>query len=372
MLLYCLGISPTEMSASRIEQLSTEQWNEIIKLADRHYVLPLLYHRLKIHNPDITIPASVEQELRESYLDSSWKNIRRYHELAKVLQILQNEGIPVILLKGAALATLVYQDIALRPMCDVDLLVKGEDIWQTGKILLQLGYGDFSLLSSKRYSQYTKHTTHASGRACIEVHPKIYELPHLDPWINASPAAAVSTDNTFILGVEDFLLHLCLHLDDHYRGGRHRLIWWYDIAEILNFYREVINWSYVIRVAREHQVGEDIHRVLYMVDESFHADVPAEVFSQLGNGCATVSINDVLNSGKTQDRDTYTISSFRSTISGIPSIHGKIYYIFRKIFPRREYMRCHPVTHSNRAGLHYFTRIVVNLRSVIRKKGISR
>ena len=354
------------MSAYQVEQLSTEQWDEVIQLAARHYVLPLLYYRLRKHNPDITIPASVGQELREIYLDSSWKNSRRYHELTKVLQILQNEGIPVIVLKGSALATLVYQDPALRPMLDIDLLVRGEDVWRTGKALLKLGYKDLSLLSSKRYSQYTRHTSHSSGRVRIEVHPKVYELPHLDPWINASPAAAISTDNTFILGVEDFLLHLCLHLDDHYSVGNHRLIWWYDIAELLNFYQEVINWSYIIQVAREHRVEEDIHRVLYLVDKSFHADVPAEALSQLGNGCATISINDVLHPGKMQGRVPDSVSSWLSALSEIPSIQGKTYYILRRVFPRREYMRHHPVTQLNRAFPRYFTRILVRLRNVIR------
>jgi hypothetical protein len=66
-------------------------------------------------------------------LYSALRNMRRCHELSKVLRILQNDGIPVIVLKGAALAEVVYGNIALRSMSDVDLLVKKGSIKSRGK-----------------------------------------------------------------------------------------------------------------------------------------------------------------------------------------------------------------------------------------------
>ena len=47
---------------------------------------------------------------------------------------------PVIVLKGAALLSSVYEDFGLRMLGDVDILVKPEDVPKIDKILSQLGY----------------------------------------------------------------------------------------------------------------------------------------------------------------------------------------------------------------------------------------
>jgi len=51
-----------------------------------------------------------------------------YAQLRKVLQVFCQEKVPVIVLKGALLAELVYQHIGLRTMDDVDLLVSKQDL----------------------------------------------------------------------------------------------------------------------------------------------------------------------------------------------------------------------------------------------------
>lgn len=357
-LLYCLGIGTHERGDSQLEQLSTDQWAEIVELSVRHGVAPLLYYRLRTHHPDISIPASVAEELRDTYLHSAWKNTRRYHELSKVLQILQNEGIPVIVLKGAALAALIYQNIALRPMCDVDLLVRRNDIWKTSEVFSQLGYENKPSSSPKRCMQWIRNVKYMNRLIYVEIHPNVYELPHLAPWINASPKAIASTDNTFILGAEDFLLHLCLHLNHHFKTGTHRLIWWYDIAEVLERYQRELDWNYAIRIAKEHRVEEVIHSILCVINERFHADVPAEVLSQLKNGGIVISINDVLHPARVRDRELVSLSSWLSAISRIPSIHSKIHYLFRWVFPSREFMIHHySLARPNRVCFYYFVRI---------------
>ena len=53
---------------------------------------------------------------------------------------LTREGLPVVVLKGAALAELVYQHIGLRTMADVDLLVEKKNLDKAGSILERLGY----------------------------------------------------------------------------------------------------------------------------------------------------------------------------------------------------------------------------------------
>ena len=129
LLIRCLGAGGNEAITGRLSQLSTGDWDELIRQSRRHSVTPLLYYRIKAIDPAPGIPAQVIQELREIYLFSAESSMKRYHELSKWLRSIQNEGIQVIVLKGAALAELIYPNIALRPMFDVDLLIKIEDFW---------------------------------------------------------------------------------------------------------------------------------------------------------------------------------------------------------------------------------------------------
>ena len=106
LLFRCLGAIDNEAIATELSQLSTGNWDELIRQSRRHSVTPLLYHRIKAIDPTPGIPAQVMQELRKIYLLSAESNIKRYNELSKWLRLIQNDGIPVIVLKGAALAEL--------------------------------------------------------------------------------------------------------------------------------------------------------------------------------------------------------------------------------------------------------------------------
>ena len=115
-------------------------WDEFILESLRGEVTPLLYHLFRTTNTDVHIPAEVMLKLEDFYLASALENAQLYQELPKLLSMLQAGGIPVIVLKGAALAETVYENVALRPMNDVDLLVRKEELDRTEAVLFDLGY----------------------------------------------------------------------------------------------------------------------------------------------------------------------------------------------------------------------------------------
>jgi hypothetical protein len=67
-------------------------------------------------------------------------NLRLFRKLELVLCRLDAGGVPIIVLKGAALAQEVYRNAGLRPMADLDLLVRGEDEPLRRWLLSTLGY----------------------------------------------------------------------------------------------------------------------------------------------------------------------------------------------------------------------------------------
>lgn len=360
LILYCLVTKDDEATkATRFEQLLINDWEEIILRSAKYRVGPLLYSRLKT---DGYIPAEVMRRLKRIYLANAMKNVKLYNELSKLLTMLQDDGISVIVLKGAAIAEAVYQNIALRPMSDIDLLVKGKDVWGVDGALLQLGYKSPTCLFSKWYAQWIQHIVYNKRMFRIDVHPnRIFEMPNLDLWINASPVEIASAD-ALILGPEDFLLHLCTHLDRHlHSDGISSLIWWHDIAELLKHYQKDLKWDYVIKTAKEHKVQGCVCRVLHVINSWIDGCIPADVLGQFKSNSDIISIGDVMDSSgismarQDQNKELDPTLSF---MSKIPRIHDKIHYLFIAIFPCREFILCrYSVAKPELVYFYYFRHI---------------
>ena len=265
------------------------------------------------------------------------------------------------------MAELIYQDIALRPMSDIDLLIKSEDRFLIDKLMLRSGYRNSSLFS-KRHLQWenTIHCiTYDSEIVNIECHLSIDELPNLNSWVDASSATIAST-NVSMLSTEKFLLHLCVHTYKHLYVELPRLIWWYDIAEVLRRYQAELDWDYVIQLSREHEVHGVVHQVLYLINREFGAYVPTGVLSQLDNGGDVISIDYVLHTVRKLE-GRFRPLSWLSDISGIPLIRDRIYYVFAKLFPSKDYMIAHySLSRANLVYLYYPIRIFLFILSTIR------
>ena len=83
---------------------------------------------------------STADRLIESYALISVANKRALEQLRLVLREFQAHGIVCVLLKGADLIARLYGVWGLRPMADVDLLVRERDLPAIDRIVTGLGY----------------------------------------------------------------------------------------------------------------------------------------------------------------------------------------------------------------------------------------
>lgn len=356
LLLHCVGIRCRALTTAEIEQLSEDDWNEVIKQANLHRITSMLCNYIKTLDPDMAIPDAVRNELQEIYLCNSLDNVQRFHNLSNVLELLQDNGISVIILKGGILAGNVYQSLALRPMNDIDLLVKSEDMSGLDEIFTHLGYTKLSTPFSEERTHLMKHRTYIKRTKDAEMtfkfdfHIRLFEIPKLNPWENAAQVK-VGTAEAFTLDTEDLLLHLCIHLDKHIKNQEIRLIWWHDIAEILHSYAKDIDWDYIIKMIQIHNVEKSFCRILHATAEWFDIDIPANIIKQ--PEAEALLLNDMVF-------PTYTIDQQKSrevlkplvAISRTPVIRDKIYIVFRGLFPPRDFLaKRYSVS---RPGLIYF------------------
>ncbi len=229
--------------ARRIVHECAVDWDEFLHQAARHAVAPLIHDALK--EEDAILPDHVKEKLATAYYHTALHNTLLYERLAKIVDAFNRAEVPVILLKGAALAQQVYGNVALRPMSDLDFLVRKEKMSRAERLLVELGYE-----VRDHAHPYLRHATFAGEsngtRAHIEVHRHIvssayYRRTIPDEWLwQHASESAIGDVTALMLSPERAIAHSCLHLLDHV-GTAGTLLWLCDIREISQ--RREINWE---------------------------------------------------------------------------------------------------------------------------------
>jgi hypothetical protein len=286
LLLTCLRLEESERKLAQIQNLTAAEWATVIEQARLHGVLPSLYWQIRNFAGHLTLPVDGLQELRTGFLNTAARNLLLYRELAAILGPFQLRGIPVILLKGLHLAKFVYPEPALRPMADIDLLLRPDDLSQAAQILQDMGYNagrEFELGRAVRKHQHIP-PLYQPGKAPVELHwniatpgsPLQVDLDGL--WSRAQPAE-IAGFSTLVLSPEDLLLHLSLHLlQDEFIGGLRRL---YDIAALASFFDRRLDWELASRRSADWGCRKSLFLVLHLASTLLNAPVPATVLGQL-------------------------------------------------------------------------------------------
>jgi hypothetical protein len=250
-------------------------WDELLEYVNAHGLTPLLYHRLR---RDTTlwraVPAFAQVSLEQGYVHNAQRNLRIFAELAKLMKHLKQDGKPAIVLKGVYLAYTAYRDLALRPMVDIDILVKPTDILHVENILKGLAYrlSDWKhrdwCLKNHYHLQYTNPELHLG----IELHWDIqrpldpYRVNLSELWSQAQPMSVAGVE-LYGLSLEHMLLYQCLHIAKHGFGVGLRPFC--DLAAILRRYHSQIDWQNVQCTAARWRITKAVVLTLHFVDEFF-------------------------------------------------------------------------------------------------------
>lgn len=246
-------------------------------------------------------PNDLIAKLRSYYYESLRRNMLLFDELARVLKAFNEANINIIVLKGASLAQSIYSDIALRPMGDVDLLIRKKDSNKAKKLLFGKGY---ELKSIPRYSKHfiRGYTFQLPGLRQRSL--GFYLDLHWDFIVNVSAndiieiwkgAMTKKVENITIsqMLLEDLLLYICWHSAKHFFA---RLIWLCDISQIIRVYRGRINWQSLIEKTERWGIKKFTYYSLHTAEELFGGGVPRPILSKLRPGSFEIRIFSSISS----------------------------------------------------------------------------
>jgi len=199
----------------------------------------------------------------------------------------QHGTVPIIVLKGACLASLVYENIALREMNDLDILVRRGDVDKVAGALASLGHAPQRPFSTDDELQWGLHLPRflKSNGVGVEVHWNItrpnlpYSIDTQELWPRAM-AAQIADVTVLSLAPEDLLLHLAMHTSYQHRFAM-GLRPFYDIAQVVKRYGQALDWGHVERRAVRWGWRKGVHLGLRLASDIAGAAVPEEIIHDL-------------------------------------------------------------------------------------------
>ena len=348
-------------AAERARALSPHDWDAVFGLALQHNVAPLLQRALRAGNALAILPDSVQARLEEARRATALDNLRNYGQFQRIARALRERSIPLIALKGLHLAELVYRDISLRPMSDLDILIPQPLVEDAVAALASLGYEREPSLPNG----FEIKLTHRRLDILVEVHWTLgrqgehYTPPIDDIWASAVAAKLADADAR-VMSPEFLLLHVCAHLAYHHLFALDfRALC--DIAEIVRAY-PTLDWKVVVAQGRRHGWGRGVAAALQLAHDHVAAAVPEEVLIAIGvDTLAAEPLADALEQLASFAEISCDLQ-FAPNLTALQSTIGwrtKIAVLWKRIFvPRAELAAIYGVSeHSAGIRLYYAVRI---------------
>lgn len=267
-------------------------WDTLLMSARRHNLLSLLYYRLRELDGAL-VPSPVMARLRSAYYTNLLRNERLQGELRRVVKALHRNGVTPIVLKGGVLARTVYANLALRPMHDLDLLVRPTQMGRVDATLKGLGFRLSSALPAhllpfqQRFGGgVTWLRSSEEGTTALDVQHHLvgvdwyWNATHVELetlWEAARPLP-LNGASALQLSPEDMLIHLCLHPAVQH-GYACSLIHCVDVDWLVG--KGELRWPLLVERAKGFGVGVPVYWELSLVRRLLRTPVPIEVLEGL-------------------------------------------------------------------------------------------
>lgn len=276
------GASPDSPAASPPPELAPAQWAQFLTLARKHGLSALLYHAIQtLHRTDV--PQDILTALHETVLRTNLAQLLAYDELGALLDAFSAANIPVIVLKGAALALTLYPDPALRPFGDLDLLVHEANLPRASEILLQRQYQAVVEMSAGTDSALWGQQTFVrpgARPARVELHWHLFVLSYYRRrarlawfWERRAPFS-VQGRTAYMFDPSAQLLHLSSHTALHHSDTR--LIWLYDLALLVAQQGAQLDWGKTIETAQSFGLTLALRQALLEMSAAYQVALPAQ------------------------------------------------------------------------------------------------
>jgi len=245
-----------------------------VELCRRHRVSSLVYQRA---DKAISRGEEILPDLRETTRKTLVDNLILLKALRDTAAVLSEEGIGFVLLKGVSLLGFLYPEIQLRPMTDVDLLIREKDWPKVADTLRSRDYRMPPEAEERYYGETWYHQlveTPAAPSTHLEFHWNLesVERSRIDPEELIRDAVPCTIEGEAFLRLCDdhLLLHLAVHLAHHYASPT--LLWVEDLRRLVT--KGVLDWDRIAETAKAWGVENCMAYSLGYLERAFPGTLP--------------------------------------------------------------------------------------------------
>lgn len=313
------------------QSLQQTDWPFILNWTENHGVQQLMYHGLRTQVQRAHIPGEVWNTLERNYQQNALRNQQLMAECKRLASYL---GDDVVLLKGIDLAGGIYPDPALRPMSDIDLLVRKDAVLEAWQKVQEMGYVSFEGSSGKSRVHLKLEHKHLpslySEGLPIEIHWNLFKGPENYPFTELAWKSLIRRDEhipLYGLSPDINLIYLCVHCYRHLLLSDASFKLLCDINELIRAVSNQLDWDSIESMAKEFGLDEAVGVVLNHVHQRLATPMPSFMHQHSFPGQSA----QYQQSTEEAMGNNHFLLKYRL----LSSPREKLVYFFRTLFPQR-------------------------------------
>jgi hypothetical protein len=352
-----MGDVTSEQSASnllcsilRVDQLGgdaaslvvrAEDWPALVQAALRENFGAMLYLAGRRRDLLANAPKDAANQLRMAYALSLQRGTAQRLALAEILATFAAACLRIVVMKGAALSALLYQDPALRTMADIDLLAERDSLEAVHEALGALGYRRVQKIDDPHFSWSGSievgYVRESPSRQVLDLHwdvlvPSFGASAHTHLFWSHVRSVTIGGEPALVFTHEVMFLHLAIHHFLHHIDNALKRT--FDAALLVHHHGAEMNWPLVCTLAEEMGMGQMVERMLQEVEITWGVPTSA--------GLAAFAAQNGVDQPRPQRVNIEVLHSpirHLSIGATMPTLRRGVEYLVRQIFPRPNYMR---------------------------------
>jgi hypothetical protein len=288
--------------------------------------LPIYLEAMRLFK-NLRIPKAISEEIKIKYITAVEKNEKIKEAVIELAKECNDAKVNLIYFKGSSLLFTIYQEeVALRPMGDIDCLVNKNDLPKAESILKKMGYRENykslsripgMLTSRDLFSKRHRHYMYFKDTIVLEIHwdlylPDDYHPDILKKIFESSDKVRVKNTEINIFSPAASIFIACQRFNGHFPGvnpgflniiKRERDVFvynaffsFYEIKKMIRHYAEKILWQDFLFFANDVKDKYEVLTLLFLIQMISRADIPESVIKKirqdsLGNLCVSLCEN---------------------------------------------------------------------------------
>ena len=204
-------LNETELDSAVKDQLTPDILSALYSLSKRHDLAHIVANSL--YKNGFAGDDEIYSKFSQENVMSVYRCIQMNYALKEICNTFNEEHIPYILLKGSVIRP-YYPEESMRTSCDIDILIKEENLDAAINALIQKGFK----CGEKNYhdvSLYSPNNIHLELHFNIQENINTLDVVLKDAW----KYATLKHNSCYEFTKEFFLFHIFAHMSYHFLGG---------------------------------------------------------------------------------------------------------------------------------------------------------